>query len=171
MKPKHYNPPSLFAEKGEELHIDGEGLISLMAAVLERGAVFRFKARGSSMTPFIRDGDLITVEPITRRRVGTGSIVAFTRPETGQLVVHRVISLSKEAVFIVGDNNCDCPDGWIPRENLVGNIIRIDRGEHRVWLGLGVERYLIAWLSQKKWLTRLRIIVTNMRNRNGDRII
>ncbi len=35
-----------------------------MTTVLERGAQFRFTARGSSMHPLIRDGDVLTVESL-----------------------------------------------------------------------------------------------------------
>ena len=45
------------------LSLSGEALIELMRAVLARGLPFRFAARGFSMAPFIRDGDVISVSP------------------------------------------------------------------------------------------------------------
>ena len=38
-------------------------LTALVRAVLDKGASFRFKAFGVSMTPFIQDGDVITIAP------------------------------------------------------------------------------------------------------------
>ncbi len=141
-----------------------------MTAVLGRGAAFRFKARGFSMAPFIRNGDVIMVVPITRRRAGLGSIVAFTRPQTGQLVVHRITSVARDAVYIIGDNNADCPDGWVPIDHLLGSVTRIERDGQRVWLGLGVERYLIAWLSGNNRLHQLRKLIARLRHGKTKRI-
>lgn len=164
MRQQPYNPPSLYAKSADELAVNGKGLLNLMTAVLDRGAAFRFKARGFSMAPFIRDGDIITVEPVNRAHYGKGTIAAFTRPQTGQLVVHRIISVARDAVYIIGDNNADCTDGWVPIKNLLGSVTRIDRNGQRVWLGLGIERYLIAWLSGSNQLHQLRNIIARLRH-------
>jgi hypothetical protein len=39
------------------------GLVELARAVLAKGKSFRFHAPGLSMTPFIRDGDFVTIGP------------------------------------------------------------------------------------------------------------
>ena len=72
------------------------------------------------MTPFIQDGDLITVLPIHESLPGIGAVVAFTRPGTGKLVVHRVIRKVSGAVLIQGDGVVAGSDGIIPMGNLLG---------------------------------------------------
>ena len=145
--------------------ISSSALVDLLEDVLGREVPFRFKARGGSMTPFIRDGDVITIAPLSQQIAGLGSIVAFKRPETGSLVVHRIVAVSENAVLIHGDNNPQNSDGWIPCEYLLGRVIEIKRDGRHVWLGLGLERYLIAFLSRKKWLTPVRSIVATVRGR------
>lgn len=58
---------------------------------------------GSSMCPFLRDGDTVYLDPLTApaRR---GDIVLFTRPG-GQYVLHRVAKQLENGLYlIIGDN-------------------------------------------------------------------
>jgi hypothetical protein len=138
-----------------ELPLSSQALLELMQAVLARGVSFRFRARGWSMAPFIGDGDLITVTPLRRSLPGVGEVVAFVRPEAGNLVVHRVVARRGTAFLIQGDSTVDHADDLIPAENLVGRVTRVERDGHAVWLGLGPERHLIAWLSRTRRLVPL----------------
>lgn len=124
-----------------------------MRAVLAKGLPFRFCARGWSMTPFIRNGDVITVSSLQYSQPRIGEIIAFVRPEDEKLVVHRVIARhAKDAIF-QGDNDLEYPEEVIPRENLLGKVTKIERNGRKVWMGMGPERYMIAWLSRMKLLT------------------
>jgi hypothetical protein len=105
------------------------------------------------MAPFIRDGDVITVTPVMARSPRVGEVVAFVHPEGGRLVVHRMVGRRGKDVVILGDNDSACKKLEVPRENLLGRVTRIERNGHGVWLGLGPERVVIAWLSRVRWLT------------------
>jgi hypothetical protein len=109
------------------------------------------------MAPFIRNGDVITVSPLQTGLPGVGDVVAFARPETGNLVVHRVVARRGKDSFVQGDSVPEYADGIIPAESLLGRVTRVERDGHNVWLGLGPERYLIAWLSRAGWLIPLRV--------------
>ncbi len=76
--------PALFSKKGGELKLSGPDLIELLQAVLDKGVPFRFRAKGFSMTPFIKDGDVITIFPLEGSRPRLGDIVAFTHPVTDE---------------------------------------------------------------------------------------
>lgn len=128
-----------------------------MKTVLAREVPFRFRAKGWSMTPFIRDGDVITIAPFNKKNPGLGDVVAFTRPETGNLVVHRIVAKQHDHALIVGDSIPDNPDGVIPLKNLLGRVTSIRRDQKHIWLGLGPERILIAWLSRANLLLPLRM--------------
>jgi hypothetical protein len=156
LKSSRFNDPKLFTVKAQELPLSGQALLDLMRAVLDRDVPFRFCARGWSMTPFIRDGDVITVAPLQQFLPGVGQVVAFVRPDTGSLVVHRVVARRAAAVLIQGDNGLEYEDGHIPQENLLGRVTRIERNGRSVCIGLGPERYAIAWLSRIRLLAPLR---------------
>ena len=55
------NKPAIYSKKTEGLSLSGYVLIELMKAVLEKNVPFRFRGKGFSMSPFIRDGDVITI--------------------------------------------------------------------------------------------------------------
>jgi hypothetical protein len=150
--------------RGKDLPITSKGLADIMHAVLAKGCLFRFKARGWSMTPFIRDGDVVSVKTIYQSAYGVGSIVAFRNPINGRLVVHRVLAKKGDSVYIAGDGANDQQDGWIPKENLIGVVTRIERKGRRVWIGLGAERLLIAYISRTGLLNTIRSWITIFRN-------
>jgi hypothetical protein len=101
-------------------------IMELIEAVHEKGAPFRFQARGYSMKPAIRDGDQVTLSPLGDLPVGCGAVLAFRHPERPQMLVHRVLRKKGNRLFIRGDNAPDA-DGWIPVENILGLITRVER--------------------------------------------
>jgi phage repressor protein C with HTH and peptisase S24 domain len=123
-----------------------------MQAVLAHGAKFHFRARGLSMSPFIKDGDSITIAPLTHEQPGIGKVVAFIHPGTQQLVVHRVIGREGSAFWIQGDNAAGQPDGLVDADAILGCVTNVERDGRLVMLGLGPERYLVAFLSRRGWL-------------------
>jgi hypothetical protein len=108
------------------------------------------------MAPFIRDGDIISVFPLSSPRPGMGDVVAFLHPETKLLCIHRVLSCNKGALLIQGDNLPGKPDGMITREAIMGRVTRVERGGRRVRLGFGPERILLALLSRSGLLAVIR---------------
>ncbi|OGO34133.1 MAG: hypothetical protein A2Z16_06040 [Chloroflexi bacterium RBG_16_54_18] len=84
-------------------------------------------------------------------------VVAFIRPRSGNLVGIRVVARGFHSALIQGDNGLVYQDAIIPRENLLGRASRAERNGQHAWSGLGLERYIIAWLSAAGLLTHLRI--------------
>jgi signal peptidase I len=138
-----------FLDPGErELSLTGPSFIELLQATLGEGAPFRFRARGFSMDPFIRDGDVITVSPLGENSPGMGDVVAFVQREIEKLLIHRVIRIKANAYFMKGDNTKGV-DSSVPPANVLGLVTRVERGRKRVFIGLGPERYLIALLTRR----------------------
>lgn len=167
MKSQQFDEPRLVVVTAQELPLSAQALLELMRAVLEKDLPFRFRARGWSMAPFIQDGDVITVSPLRQTQAGIGEVVAFVRPSTGNLVVHRVVAYINAVPYIQGDGVADQTDGMIPAENLLGRVTRIERNGRRVWLGLGPERFLIAWLSRARLLIPMRTWLAACRGRSS----
>ena len=152
--------PTLVSARGEDLPISSENLLKLMQDVLTKGAFFQFRVKGLSMTPFIKDGDLITIAPLSIDKPAIGKVVAFVHPESGHLVIHRIIGKQGSDFLIQGDNVSGQPDGLISTENIFGCVNRVERNGKRVILGLGMDRYFVAALSRNgllnSFLNRLR---------------
>ena len=151
----------------DEHLISGTKLAGLMVAVLEKKAYFRFTAPGFSMTPFIRDGDVITLAHLPAK-LFAGDVVAFMEPCNRRLTVHRIIKVLQAGYLIKGDNATE-PDGVLEHSSLIGHVVRVERHGSRVLFGAGVEGGGIAWLSHRGWLIPLvqiawRILRAGFRN-------
>jgi hypothetical protein len=147
-----------------ELCLSRAEMVDLMRAVLDKGAPFRFRARGRSMSPFIRDGDFVSISPPAPAEPFVGQVVAFVRGGSGQLVVHRVIAAGAWGYRIQGDNAPGIGDAAVQREQILGCVTRVTRQGRVVRLGLGPERRLIALLSRAGWLRPLRARLAALRN-------
>lgn len=147
--------------ENEEIALSAQALVELARAVLRKDRPFRFRARGNSMSPFIRDGDILTVSPVPSNALTLGDIAAVIHPETRKLVIHRVMDLSETSVVIRGDNSPSA-DKPIARSDILGRVSRIERNGRGVSLGLGIERVAIARLAtlrHRPWLRPLLKIV------------
>ena len=149
--------PELSGSRGDEMFLSRGALLELMTAVLSKGCSFRFKAKGWSMTPFIRDGDVIKVDPINAHPLQVGQVVAFHSADERCLVVHRIIARTDTGYLIQGDSAMGESDGIVRQDQLLGQVSRVDREGRRVWLGQGPGRGVVAWLSRRGHLARLRM--------------
>jgi hypothetical protein len=147
--------------KHRELNLSATDMVGLLRDVLGKGASFRFKAKGFSMTPMIKDGDIITISPCLSAGLRSGDIAAIAHPVTDCLVVHRIVGIRDGSFFVKGDNHEDF-DGPIPGSHVLGRITRIERDGRSVQLGLGAERSAIALLSRFHILTLLLVPVRKL---------
>jgi hypothetical protein len=129
--------------------LSNPALISLLQGVLAKGSRFRFHAKGDSMSPFIRSDDLITIAPLSSRTPRVGDIVAFVRPQTHQLVVHRIIGKDQDGFLVQGDNDSGQRD-QVLGQNILGCVVKIERAGKEARLGLGPTRFLIPWLQRAR---------------------
>jgi hypothetical protein len=125
---------------------------SLAADLLRGGSPVRLEVTGHSMSPFIRSGDVVTIEPLSGRRPALGEVVAVA-PASG-LLVHRLVGWDRGRALSRGDVAAGT-DPVTPPENLLGRVTQVERGGRRVRLGLGIERLPIAWLSRIGFLRAL----------------
>ena len=145
--------PALLVRKGGELRLSGDVLTDLMREVLAKGRPFRFRARGSSMSPFIKDGDVVTVTPFSGSAPRTGDVVAFVHPGSGKAAVHRIIKGKPGHYFLKGDN-APKPDGDLTPDRILGLVTWIERGGKRIRPGRARGGAVIAALSRSGWLEK-----------------
>lgn len=147
--------PSLYAVPGGVLSLSGMALKEFLQAVLAKGASLRFKARGFSMHPFIKDGEVVSVSPVPGGRLYPGDVVAFCHPENGRLVVHRIIKKNAQGFVLRGDN-CAEADGLVPAASIVGRVTEVRRNSRIKRLEWRPERLFPALLSRYHRLQPLR---------------
>ncbi len=139
---------------GKELHLSGAAQLALLEAFVERDASLRTTVHGRSMWPFVRDGDVVTIEPIRRRPPAVGEVVAVRHPRGANLVIHRVVGVDPGGWIVQGDA-CAAPDGVVPTGQVLGRIVAVERGGSPVRLGTGPSGPWVAALSRGGWLRRV----------------
>lgn len=132
---------------GDSRSLPGPVLVGLCRDILKKGVLFRFSVPGTSMSPFIQNGDIITLVPYSQASCRSGDVVAFVQPGTERLVVHRVVGVSPEGCRIRGDNTHGTEEE-IPHACIFGKTIRVERCGEVIRFGLGPERVIIALLSR-----------------------
>ncbi len=127
--------------------VSGHCLAEMARSVIGRGACLRFRACGTSMNPFIRNGDILTLAPIGNRKPSIGHIVAFSRAGRPSLTVHRIIGKDAEGYRLKGDN-LPTVDGTIPGRHILARVVSVERGGKNRRFGTGPERFVIAFLQR-----------------------
>ena len=157
--------------------LDGVVMADLVEDLAARGVGVRFIARGGSMSPWIRDGDVLVVTPVRLavlagpgepagtdrtnrnasgtsgargtecRSVSIGDIVAFRRPGSGRLTVHRLVGRTNEGWIARGDRHGET-DGIIAESEIFGIVTRVERRGLGVFVPRGVTALLLAGISR-----------------------
>ena len=136
-----------FTRPGGELHLSNLGQLELLRGMVGRGRGLRTTVRGFSMSPFIRDNDVLTIVPMNTQAPRVGEVIALTLPGSGRLAIHRIVARAGTGWLVRGDN-CPKTDGVVARENIIGRVVCVERRGREVRLGLGAEARLIGWLQR-----------------------
>ena len=118
------------------------------AQILSRGNGLRVRARGWSMYPFIRHGDVIEVEPVEASAVRVGDVI-FCRDEVDRFVTHRVVKRGKahsQGALVTKGDWTSRADPLVHPEQVLGRVVAIERGAKRIRLNTRMQR-----LTQVLW--------------------
>jgi len=110
----------------------------LTVDLLKSGRGVRFKAPGRSMTPTIREDEMITVEPVSPSSVRKGDIILYNN-ETG-VIAHRVVyiekkqgSLTPHSFILRGDASIE-NDKPVASGQVLGKVVSLERDGRRIAL-------------------------------------
>ena len=126
-------------------------LVELVKEVLSKRVECRLQVKGFSMSPFIKDSDVVKISPMSDSAPEFGDVIAFVHPKADKFIIHRVVRKIGDACLVKGENALE-PDGLIERKHIIGVITRVERKGKKVFFGLGPERFLIALLTRTNLL-------------------
>ena len=129
--------------------LTGDALQKLMKDVVERGSLFRFRANGTSMSPFIQDGDIVTIERLDKGSFRIGDVFAYIETYNDRLVIHRLVRKTKNSLYFKGDNT-EAPGNNILYSQIIGRVSSVECDGKAITFGFGPERILVAWLTSAK---------------------
>jgi hypothetical protein len=121
------------------VRLANQELAGLVAQLLGAGAAVELEARGGSMSPWVRDGDVVTITPFGAAGTALlrpGAVVAFRHPQGDRLVVHRLLRREGAGWLARGDRSRQ-PDGVVAGGDLLGLVVGVARRGWRVPLPRG----------------------------------
>ncbi len=119
------------SEKIEILNLKREDFASIAQEVLGRGRALRFTTKGTSMSPFIRNGDVVEVVPV-KGKINLGDIVLH-RSRHGNPIIHRVIRKNKESIITKGDSLSGFDQALLSRQ-VLGRVAVVEKNGWHVRL-------------------------------------
>ena len=128
-------------------------LLDLTTELLSQGATVRFRPSGRSMYPSIREGELITVEPVRASDVKLADIVLY-RSERGP-IAHRVVEIASRDARIFrlrGDASLSC-DQPVAGRQILGRVTAVERNGRSVGLA---TRGAKMWHQTRRLASRLK---------------
>ena len=142
---------------------DQASFIELSRELLGRGALLRFRAYGSSMHPFIRNGDILTIEPLKEKSPSVGDII-FYRGTDNTLTAHRLIKIENtdgNTILITKGDSHRYTDTPFKAEQVIGRVVRIENQRKKLSLmkwPAGILDRFMAGLARGCYPNQERII-------------
>lgn len=134
----------------------------LSRELLRMGKSIRFQARGVSMRPLVRDGDILLVEPLGQGPIRLGEVLLLCSAGSERLVAHRVVQRQIKhgrIIYLVQGDQVTQPDGWMEQKQILGRVSLVERDGVELDLEKPVMKALgkYAALRSRLGLGRLRL--------------
>jgi signal peptidase I len=114
--------------------------------LLEDGKTVQIKPQGYSMYPMFLPGrDSAVLSKVNQNRLRRGDVVLYRR-DTQTLVMHRIWKVTKNNVFLVGDNQSSV-EGPIKKSKIIGILVFFLRKNKKISV-----HNLIYRLISRGWL-------------------
>ncbi len=145
--------------------------LNISAGLLKSGYGVEFHANGNSMYPTIRDGELITVEPVVISDIKSGDIVLYQNH--AGVVAHRVVYAKQSnqgQLLLRGDasNSFDAP---VMPHQILGKVISTERAGKKISLDKWKSSLLhvirgrfkrLIWISELAKLVAIALIFVSV---------
>jgi signal peptidase I len=139
-----------------------EMFFDLSADLLGHGYRVRFRPKGESMHPTIKNGEVVVVEPVEPCRVRRGDIVLYKSVARGRVIAHRVVRVNRKrgdiTNFILrGDASLTCDLPVVPKQ-VLGRVVSVERegGAN----DLAGKRARASWVA-RLCASRLKAVISN----------
>ena len=144
--------PDVKEREEEEIPLS-EAVRQTFIELLRNGHCIRSPARANSMSPLIRKGDLLTVEPITFAQARIGNILACRRDEgESVLTTHRLIQRGEDAegpyLVTKGDRNYFRDLPIRQPAHVYGKVISVEKKGRLISLETPLHRLLACFLAR-----------------------
>jgi hypothetical protein len=118
---------------------------NLALDLVAQAPTLRLRIVGTSMTPLLRDGDFVILQPLPVEFLRPGDLIAFRCD--GDTVTHRLIAIQPDGLLTRGDNLPE-PDPLVSPERVLGRAISLEKNGHQIRLskpGWAFAHRILAW--------------------------
>ena len=127
---------------------------TVVGDLLGAGRQVRFNPVGTSMGPFIRQGDTVTVCPCSPRDLAFGDIVLFAAGRE-MYRVHRIVErfrVDGRPLFVTRGDACQDTDAPIKPEDILGKVSAVTKGRWTLDLDKSWGKAInLAWAHFQRW--------------------
>jgi signal peptidase I len=116
--------------------------IELSNDILTKGSYLRFQAKGNSMFPAIKNGDILNIEPIKDKDLQWADVL-FYRAAGRRMVAHRLIKKyfqDKKLILITRGDYTVVNDAKVSLDDVLGRVKAIERSGRTIGLNSGIGR-------------------------------
>jgi signal peptidase I len=145
------------------LNVNQEAFLELSQELLDRGALLRFQAHGDSMYPFIKNGNIIVIEPRNGNAVSTGDVIFYRRTD-GLVTAHRLVKINNQndsPVLTTKGDSLYYFDPPVTGEQVMGRVVLIESQERKLqltgWTGRVFGR-LTACFARGRYPAQTRLV-------------
>lgn len=123
---------------------------SLITEVSNKAQYIRMQAKGGSMYPFIKSGDWIKLEPLSKcPSIKKGEVILFSKE--GNLYAHRVVKKRGDFVLAKGDFSFGS-EGNIPVKDVLARVVSVQRNGRDILLNFGLNRFLGIFIADFEFI-------------------
>lgn len=125
----------------KSIKLSNDILLDSVVAMVKSGKFVKINVAGSSMKPFLHNGDTIILKDIKLNKIRNGDIILGKY--NNAYILHRVIRQRKDCIYMAGDNNLSLVE-IIPNSAIYARAVTLVKPKHEGdltsfysrWLGL-----------------------------------
>ncbi len=111
---------------------------------------------GASMSPTLRESQLLHVRPYRTKRVRPGDVVCFKSPDGCVTIVHRVVAVGPDGIRTRGDNSRSDDPQVLSAAKIIGRVVAAQSGRRvRKIHGGRAGTMLLRWRGLGRGIARL----------------
>ncbi len=138
----------------------------ITSQILSGGHNVRFFASGSSMFPFIQDGDVLEIAPLASKRIRRGDVL-LVESAAGRLLAHRVVKIRQwdgSSQYLIKPDASRAADGWFQAQSILGRVDKVDRrGESIILTSSAQHLRALLWVAINPWVSKLSWLPARLR--------
>lgn len=121
--------------------------------MLQEGQNVELAVKGQSMRPFLRDGETVTIVPVTDDTSLKEGMIILARTEKGIVIMHRIFRMEGDRILMKGDGNI-LQTEWVKRGDVLGMAESVCRQGRAVSLYTPLKCFA-AWCWRNRLLRRI----------------